>query len=70
MQKEGMDPRLHSDIIEGLMRWNQNEAPTTRADKSEVARDQDTLGWDLVLEGAISKKWRTQQEAHWKTYKS
>jgi len=23
-----------------------------------------------VLEGAISKKWRAQQAAHWKTYKS
>ncbi len=70
MQKASTDPRLHSDIIEGLRRWNQNKAPNTRENKSDTACKQDTLGWDLALEGAISNKWRTQQEVHWKMYKS
>jgi len=53
MQKASMDPRLQNDIIEGLMLWNQNGALTTRENKLEVACKQDTLGWDLMLEGAI-----------------
>jgi len=70
MQKSNTDPILCNDIFEGLTRWNQNGAPNTRENKSEAARKQDTLGWDLALEGAISKKWRIQQAVHWKTYKS
>jgi len=69
MQKSNTDPTLCHDIIKGLTRWNQNKAPKTREDKLEAAQEQDILGWDLVLEGAISKKWRLQQEVHWKMYK-
>jgi len=32
--------------------------------------EQELLGWDLVLEGCISRKWRKQQESHWKIYKT
>jgi len=52
-----------------LTRWNQNTAHATYT-KSKAAQEQDTLGWDLSLEGAVSKQWSFQQEAHWKMYKS
>jgi len=70
MQKSNTDPTLRNNIIKGLTRWNQNKDQNTREDRSKAAQEQDILGWDLVLEGAISKKWRIQQEAHWKMYKS
>ncbi len=65
-----MDPTLRQDILDGLARWNQNNKQTTQENRSDAAKEQDLLGWDLTLEGAISKKWRVQQAAHWKTYKS
>jgi len=68
--KSNTDLALHKDIIKGLTRWNQNKELRTMEAKSKAAQEQDILRWDLLLEGAISKQWRIQQDAHWKMYKS
>jgi len=33
-------------------------------------KEQELQGWDLALEGCISRNWRTQQDMYWKTYKT
>jgi len=34
------------------------------------AQEQDLLGWELMMEGVISRQWRETQAVYWKTYKS
>jgi len=34
------------------------------------AQEQTILGWELMMEGVISKQWRETQASYWKTYKS
>jgi len=38
------------------------------ANISDVAMEQELLGWDLALEGCVSKKWWQQQEEYWKMF--
>jgi len=70
MQQSNTDPILRQDNLDGLTRWNKNDTQITQDYRSKAAKEQDLLGWDLALEGVISKKWRFQQHTHWKTYRS
>jgi len=49
------EPRNCQEIIHGLNRWYNKENPTTEVPTSAAAMEQDLLGWDLALEGCISK---------------
>jgi len=50
-----MDPGNCQEIINGLNKWHNNDNTTTMEPKSAAAMEQDLLGWDLALEGCISK---------------
>jgi len=66
----GTAPNIHNEILEGLCKWQKanNSPPSSMA--SETTREQELLGWDLALEGCISRKWRIQQDMYWKIYKT
>jgi len=70
LQKLNTDSMIWTKLIIGLMKWNQVTDQGNEEYKSQVAQEQNALGWDLLLEGVASKQWRFQQEQHWKTYKS
>jgi len=35
-----------------------------------AAQEQALLGWDLMMEGVISRQWRETQDSYWKAHKS
>jgi len=64
-QTEQMEPRIQQE-----WQWNIGQPTPPNNKQSEVAKEQEAVGWDLILEGSASKKWCEQQANHWKAYKS
>jgi len=70
LQTEQMEPSIKKEILDSLQRWNKAEPIGSTIDQSKAAQEQEVVGWDLALEGCMSKKWREQQDRYWKAYKS
>ncbi len=55
LQKLNTDSMIWTKLIIGLMKWNQVTDQGNEEYKSQVAQEQNSLGWDLLLEGVASK---------------
>jgi len=66
----GTAPIIHNEILDGLKWWQTADMSPLSSMTSEAATEQELLGWDLALEGCISRKWRKQQDVYWKIYKT
>jgi len=71
MQSAKTHPQLRKDIMEGLQQWH-DQIPSSRqqTEGSTAGQIQDRIGWGLALEGCIALRWREEQEAFWKAFKS
>jgi len=68
LQSTHMAPEIRKEIINGLRTWQKDEPMQTTPTTSEAAEEQTKLGWDLALEGCLSRKWHSQQETFWKVF--
>jgi len=71
MQLAWTHPQIWKDILEGLQQWH-DQVPGCRqhTDGSTAGHIQDRIGWGLALEGCLALRWREEQEAFWKVFKS
>jgi len=63
-------PNIRAEIMDGLQKWQSKENNPSKDMTSNAAMEQELLGWDLAMEGCISRQWRQQQDKYWKTYKT
>jgi len=48
---------IRQELILGLRKWNKGLHNPQVEEQSQVAQEQDVVGWDLMLGGCISRKW-------------
>jgi len=71
LQTQQTEAGIRHKLISGLQWWNKGLSSTQmEEEQSPTAKEQEVVGWDLMLEGCISKIWREQQQQHLKAYKS
>jgi len=69
LKDQGLDPLLQKRLISALNNWAnaaESQAPSNTAYEMEQAH----IGWDRMMDGWISQKWRDHQERIWKSIKS
>jgi len=69
LKDQGTDPLLRKRLILALNDWAnvaEPQAPSPTAYETEQAH----IGWDRMMDGWISRKWRDHQERIWKSIKS
>jgi len=54
MQMQQTNPRICHEILAGLQCWNVASIAMEPEKQSEAGWEQDTVRWDLALEGCIS----------------
>jgi len=59
------DPILMEELVNGLQVW---QLGTTSAGSTTASQKQETLGWDVLLDGWLSIEWCMQQETYWSTW--
>jgi len=69
MKAQNTHPGIWHDIIEGLSRWQEGHE-SSKNPQTMAAQEQTLLGWELMMEGVISKQWRETQATYWKVHKS
>jgi len=69
MKETKMFPTIQCKILEGLNNWQNTRETNTINTASEASKEQSWLGWNLALDGVISKKWQEEQAAVWKAFK-
>jgi len=63
-------PDIQHKILDGLRTWQKGENTENTPRTFEAAKEQNTLGWNLAMEGCLSKKWQAQQEAYGKVFRT
>jgi len=64
-------PTIATSTTSGLHQWHDGQPPSsTFYNMESVAYEQNLLGWNLLLEGAISTRWQGEQDLFYKTCKS
>jgi len=56
MKAQNTHPGIRHDIIEGLSKWQEGKDCSANL-LTTAAQEQTLLGWELMMEGAISKQW-------------
>jgi len=69
LQAQNTHPGIWQDIITGLWQWQTGTANTAKL-MTEAVQEQSLLGWDMMMEGVISRKWQEMQAIYWKVHKS
>ena len=57
------EPTLHSLIISNLLSWHSDNL--ILSERSQLEADQDTIGWDYLLEGVTPLSWENHQHSHY-----
>jgi len=70
MQATNTHPQLWQDILAGLRQWHNGETPQFNQVSSSPVCKQDKIGWGLVLEGCLVRRWQEEQDIFWKAIKS
>lgn len=60
------EPRITQEITCYLLQWYYNQAPLQQTVPfSDGVASQTQIGWRFLIEGWLSKDWRTQQQLYW-----
>ncbi len=64
-------PQLRQEILSGLQQWHDEKPDWPKPQvRSSAVIQQDTIGWGVVLEGCLVRRWREEQDIFWKAIKS
>jgi len=69
LKDQGLEPLLQKRLILALNDWA-NAAESQASPNTEYDTEQAHIGWDRMMDGWISRKWRDHQEHIWKSIKS
>lgn len=61
LENSNTDPSITEEIISGLLTWYQLEHVDQNYSESLNTR-QSLIGWDFLIEGWLSKEWRSRQQ--------
>jgi len=68
MKDQGTASEVQTAILTQLKRWVQDN--TTPINQEDFAEEQQQIGWDRMMDGWLSRRWRDHQEKIWKHAKS
>jgi len=69
MKDQGTAPEIRSEILSQLAHWTQDK-PIPEHMEQPFAEEQQRIGWDRMMDGWLSRKWRDRQDQIWKHAKS